>query len=143
LELFYPKTKNPYSIGLANTASYPPFIASAWKGYFEDIDKKYGFTLALEWYLDSWSSSILESQFLSASTCLEMLMDNFHSINHSEYILPEEKFSKFQKQIRNFVKKNAESFGFDASTRGLIYENLGQSLNRRTFVNKAELLLNF
>ena len=143
LELFDPKTKSPYSIGLANTVSYSHFIKSAWSGYSEDVDKKFGFTLALEWYLDSWSSSILESRFLSASTCLEMLMDKFHSNSKSEFILPKEIFYEFQKQIKDFVKKNSESFGFNAPTRGLIYENLGEGLNRRSFVNKAELLLAF
>jgi len=143
LELLSPKTKSPYSIGLANTASYSHFITSAWNGYSEDIDKKYGFTLALEWYLDSWSSSILESQFLSAATCLEMLMNKFHSDKNSENILPDEEFSEFQKEIKDCVKEKAISLGIESTNRGLFYDKLGKGLNRRTFVNKAELLLDF
>lgn len=143
LELFYPKTKSPISLGLANTASFPHFLKSAWKGYSENIDENYGFTLALEWYLDSWSASVLESQYLSATTCLEMLMDKFHSKEKSEYILPDEKFAEFQGRVKDCVKQKGESLGLDPHTRALFYNKLGKGLNRRSFVDKAQMLIDY
>jgi len=140
-ELLYPKTKSPISLGIVNMVSFPYFVKSAWKEYSEELDDKYGFNLALEWYLDSWSASILESQFLNATTCLELLMDKFHSMNNSELIVSEEKFSDFQKNVKECVKEKAKSLGFEESTRALFYDKLGKGLNRRSYVDKARMLL--
>lgn len=141
LELFYPKTKSSIGLGLANSPSLPYFVKSAWKGYSEDIDEKYGFTLALEWYLDAWSSSILESQYLCATTCLEMLMDKFHSQNNSENILSEEKFDKLKNELNECVSKKGESIGIEEPIRALFHDKLGKGFNRRSYVDKAKMLL--
>ena len=86
-------------LGLTNVAHSSFFIKSAWKGYSDEIDEKYGFNLALEWYLDSWASSILESKFMCASTCFELLMDKFHTQNNSELILDNTRFEDLHSQL--------------------------------------------
>jgi hypothetical protein len=74
-QLRIPKAKTPISRQLVLDSS--SFITTAWEGYSDALEKEYGFGLALEWYVES-NSGILETKFLNATTCLELLMDKFH-----------------------------------------------------------------
>lgn len=141
LELLHTKTKSPLMLGLTNKAHSSIFIKTAWEGYTQELEDKYGFGIALEWYLDSWSSSVLESQYLSATTCLELLMDKFHTQNNTEFLLTDDVFKEFQESVKNVSRGIMRSIGIEKEIRASMYDKFGKGLNRRSFINKAKMLL--
>jgi hypothetical protein len=79
LRLRAPKTKLPSTRGLTKRVHSATFLRTAWKGYSKELDEKYAFDLGLEWYIESNSATVIESRFLMATTCFEILMDRFHT----------------------------------------------------------------
>lgn len=75
------------------------FVEASFKGYSKVLDAKYGFNSALEWYLDSNVDAAIETNFLDASTCLELLVDNLLSEGKMDMILSDEDFKIFYKEI--------------------------------------------
>ncbi len=76
---------------------------------------KQNIALALDWYLESMVAQGIESKFLNLSTALECLMDGYHKVNNSEFILTELEFSILEKKmipeiniILNQLEKKAE-----------------------------------
>lgn len=142
-EILSPKTKSPKLFGITNQAHSSQFISNAWGGHSKKIDEDYGFTLALEWYIDSWSAFVLESKYLNATTCMELLVEKFHNKNGTEFVLEEDKFSEFQEFIRESARGKLRDMGIEKPIRGIIYEKLNIALNRRGYENKIELMINF
>jgi hypothetical protein len=86
-ELRSPSITPTLSPHLTNIAHSSYFIKSAWdsfskKGYGKELEKKYGFNSALYWLIESAVNNFFEPMFVNACTCLETLMDIFHSKNH-------------------------------------------------------------
>ncbi len=143
LEILSPKTKSPRMLGLTNKAHSSIFIKIAWDGYSEELEDKYGFGLSLEWYLDSWSSSVLESQYLSATTCLELLMDKFHINNNTEFLLSDEDLKTFQEHVKEKAREKLHEMGIEKEIRKGMYDKFGKGLNRRSFISKLEMILEY
>lgn len=143
LEVLSPKTKSPRMIGLTNQAYSSIFIKTTWKGYTQELENKYGFGLALEWYLDSWSSSVLESKYLSATTCLELLMDKFHLAQNTAILLSDDDFNQFQPFVKSKAREKLHEMNIASEIRSGIYDKLGNGLNYRSFANKAKRLLDY
>jgi len=142
-EILSPKTKSPRLFGITNQAHSSQFISNAWKGHSKEIEEDYGFTFALEWYIDSWSAFVLESKYLSATTCMELLIEKFHNKNNTEFILDENKFSEFRESIREYAKDKLTKMEIEKPIRGAIYENFNEGLNRRAYRTKIEMLIDF
>lgn len=140
LETVSAKTKPPTSLGLTNPAHSSYFVNSAWKGYDETSDEKYGFSFALEWYVDSWSSSVLETKFLCATTALELLMEKFHANNGTEMLLPDEKFTEFRTKVKEEMSKILKSMNIETETRSLMYNGLS-AMQRRSYLDKSKMML--
>lgn len=105
---------------------------------------KKNITLALDWYLESMVAEEIHPKFLNLSTALECLMDGYHKVNDSEFILTESEFSILEKKvipeinmILNQLEKKEEK---DRETFESI-KNSFQQLRRRTYINKFKLLL--
>ncbi|MGA9151666.1 MAG: hypothetical protein WBZ36_13895 [Candidatus Nitrosopolaris sp.] len=105
---------------------------------------KQNITLALDWYLESMVAEEIASKFLNLSTALECLMDGYHKVNNSEFILTESEFSILEKKmipeiniILNQLEKKEEK---DRETFESIKSSF-QQLRRRTYINKFKLLL--
>jgi hypothetical protein len=135
-----PKSKVPALRQLTNDSYSGEFIRLAWKGYSKELDEKYGFTFALEWYIESNVVDALEFKVLNASTCLELLMDKFSSEQKSEYIMDPEISDKFRGRLQKCVKKELKELEIGEEVRKSIYGNLG-GISRRSYVNKAHDLL--
>jgi hypothetical protein len=71
----------------------------------KELDEKYAFDLALEWYLESNSATVIESRFLMATTCFEMLMERFHTQMGTEFMLDEKLSNKFYYNLQDFSSK--------------------------------------
>lgn len=69
-----PKAKISICRPLGKRYNANEFIKAAWKGYSRELESKYNFDSALEWLIESNSSTLFETQYLHAITCLEMLM---------------------------------------------------------------------
>jgi len=121
------------------------FINDAWnafsnKAFSEELEKNYGFNSALYWLIESTTGKYFEPKFIDACTCLETLMDRFHSKNHTDFILDEISF----KDLRKILEKKAAEWLKDKQVnsvdRNSTYENLGM-IGRRSFNDKANLLI--
>ena len=140
LRLRAPKTKSPRTRGVTNLAHSATFLRTAWKGYSKELDEKYAFDLALEWYIESNSATVIELRFLMATTCFEMLMDRFHTQMGTEFVLNEKLFNKFYHDLRDFSSNWMKENTLPADVRASIYRSL-KGINRRQYVEKAQMLL--
>lgn len=141
-EILSAKTKVPHSLGLTNMAHASYFLNSAWKGYSEETDEKYGFTYALEWYVDSWGSSILETKFLCLTTAFELLLEKFHAYNDSEKLLSDEKFREFREKVKENFSNVLKDMDVNSETRSLMYNGIS-AMQRRSYLDKAKMLLDY
>lgn len=138
-----PKLWEPKERALTNPAHSSIFIKTAYGGYSEDLNEKYGFDRALEWYTEANIGGVLESKFLSATTCLELLMERFHSSTEAEFIIPSlETFNALREALESTARGFMKGAGVDEEQRAAIYRALG-GINRRQYVDKAERLLKF
>jgi hypothetical protein len=130
-----PKLKNPHYRGLTNPAHSFIFYEKAYSGYKgreKELDDYFDFRIALEWYLEANIASVLESQYLMACTCLELLVDRFQHRMNSEFIMDDNVFKeKFVPDIRSYARKSMKSLEISADQRGQIYANIS-GINRRS-----------
>ncbi len=139
-EIIHTKIKQPGNFGLTDKISIAYFLKSVLKGYSKKIDKKHGFSYALEWYVDSWNSGNLETRFLCATTSLELLLEKFHFDNNTEFLISDDKFEKFRKKIKNQMKQILIEMNVDDKTQSLMYNGI-DAMQRRSYRNKAKMLL--
>jgi hypothetical protein len=118
------------------------FVLAAWKGYSKERVEKYGFDLALEWFVSANGPQLLESKFLSATTCLELLMDRYSQEAGNEFLLLEESFNSLQENLKANLKAWAEAGNLSTDILGAL-ENKLQELNRRSYSQKARMMLDF
>ena len=143
-ELLSPTVTTTLTPELTNPAHSSYFINSAWnsfskKGYSKQLEKDYGFNSALYWLIESAVNNFFEPKFIDACTCLETLMDRFHSKNHTEFILDESTFNDLREELKNTASEWLNLRKVDALDRKSIYENLSL-IQRRSFKDKANLL---
>lgn len=142
-KLLWVKKNPPIKWGIVGPAYSSIFLKNAWSGYSKELHKKFGFDIALEWYVDSWTSgNVLESKYMSATTCLEMLMDKFHTQNNSEFLLNDSNFESILEKIKILLKEELTSIDVDGPNRAIFYNNL-KGLNRRSYADKAIMLLDY
>ncbi|MBN1761781.1 MAG: hypothetical protein JW878_01710 [Methanomicrobia archaeon] len=122
------------------------FISNTFAKY-SDVLKKYDFNIALEWYLDSLISGVLQSKYLMACTCFELLKDRYNKIIAEEYILEKAFFSdKIYPNLKENMKEILKENGIDKDTaehkriRAEIYANL-KGVNRISFTSSLLRLL--
>gem|GEM_PF-1490873 len=135
-----PKVKVPALLRVAPLAYSNDFINAAWKGYSDKLEKMYAFDSALEWLVESNVTTLFETRFINATTCLEMLMDRFHSQNNTEFLLDEKTFKEFFCAIRKTASEFLKSRGVRQEIRNALYNSLRGS-RRRSYKDKAIILL--
>src|SRR6185503_8908428 len=65
----------------------PNFILNAWKGYSPEAFKRYGFDMALEWYIASQGNDGVHLRMLDLLRALELLVVRFDKVQSGDYIL--------------------------------------------------------
>jgi hypothetical protein len=144
-ELSSPSVGTTATPHLTNVAHSSNFINDAWnafsnKGYSEELEKEYGFNSALYWLLESTTNNYFEPKFIDACTCLETLMDRFHSTNKTDLLLDGRSFKKLRKVLKKAASGWLSRQDYSSSTRKSISENLSM-IQRRSFKDKANSLI--
>ncbi|MDE1852218.1 MAG: hypothetical protein KGI38_00540 [Thaumarchaeota archaeon] len=118
------------------------FIQAAWNGYSRETAQEYGFDLALEWFIAANAPQLLESKFLSATTCLELLMDRYSREAGNESLLSRDDFRLLKTELQAKLRGWARRIGLNDKTLVSLEAKLGE-LNRRSYAEKAEQMLAF
>ena len=145
------KTRAP-SLGqplIRDWADIYKFISPKTIQKYSDLRKKCDLNIAFEWYLESLSHGILQSDYLLACTCLELLKDRYNKEKGNEYIIrPNELFKeKGYKYLKNKTSEMLKVIGINEGSteheniKKEIDENL-ISINRTSFKNSLLRLLN-
>jgi hypothetical protein len=118
-------------------------LAELWQKLPLDSDKK-NIALALDWYLESIVNEEFDSKFLLMATSLECLLDAYHKVNKSEFILSESEFSQLEKKIIPEILKTFSVLGIqdEGSEKSETVTNSFKNLRRRTLATKFKLILN-
>jgi hypothetical protein len=118
------------------------FVQASFKGYFRDLDEKYGFNSALDWYLESNADTPIETNFLDATTCLELLTDKLLSERKMDKILNDEDFKTFYEEICKSADSILRKLDMDKKTIEAVKSSLKQA-QRMSFANKIRSLINY
>jgi len=117
------------------------FVKSGWNGYSPELQEKWGFDMALEWYIHSNMGAPLETKFLNAATCLEMLMDKAYSQNEGDKLLDDESFKAFYRNMKDHAKGVLTMMQVEKPVRASVFRSM-KGMQRRSFVDKFGMLLN-
>lgn len=134
------KTKTPNLVQplIADWRDIYKFISIALPKYTDDLRKGFDLNIAFEWYLESLSHGVLESDYLLACTCLELLKDRHNKMIGNEYILPE--FEKYLPDLEEKINEVLKEKGVNNKKRKKISANL-KGINRTIFKNSLLRLL--
>lgn len=148
--LFDIKTKTP-NLGqplIRDWGDIYGFVSPKTLQKYTDLKEKYGLDIAFEWYLESLSPGVLQSDYLLACTCLELLKDRSNQILDKEYILPKKSFDdEIYQKLKEKAKEVLKDEGINKDTkehkriRAEIYANL-KGINRTSFKISLLRLLN-
>ena len=115
---------------------------------YTDLREKCDLNIAFEWYLESLSHGVLQSDYLLACTCLELLKDRYNKEIGKEYIVPKKLFDKKgYKYLKNKTSEMLNVIGINEDHTE--YENIKKeidenliSINRTSFNSSLLRLLN-
>lgn len=116
-----------------NEFIWSPYIGSylkiAYKKYTDDLIKKTGLSLAMEWYIDSFSNVIGESKYIIMFNALERLIYEYKILKDKDEILKPIQFKNVKSEIKKEISKILKSNCVEKVKRGAIYKKLNE-LNR-------------
>jgi len=139
-----PKMKPPSYRGITNPAHSSYFFESAYEGYRgreKELKDLYDFDIALEWYLEANMATVLESQYLMACTCLELLVDRFEEKTRTGFIMDQNMFrDDLYRVLVSRARQHMKELGLSSDQRKEIYMKL-RGLNRRSVRTGIESLL--
>ncbi|MCG7850578.1 MAG: hypothetical protein MIO93_15580, partial [ANME-2 cluster archaeon] len=116
------------------------YLSTTYPSYTDEVEKEMGIQFAIEWYLESLASNNVESKYIMAFVCLELLVDRYEAIS-GDKILEETIFDGLYEELKNKSKSFLKNKGIDdAKKRKPIYSNL-KGLNRFPFREQFEKLL--
>ncbi len=144
------KTKTP-SLGqplIRDWEDIYKFIAPKTLRKYSDLREKFDLGIAFEWYLESLHGA-LQSDYLLACTCLELLKDRHNKKIGNEYIIsPKELFDEqyypdLKKKMKEVLKEKGinEDSVEHKNIRAEFYANL-KGINRTSFSSNILRLLN-
>ena len=99
---------------------------------YTDLRDKCGLSIAFEWYLESLSHGVLQSDFLLACTCLEILKDRYNKKKGNTYILPESEFEDYLPDLKTKIKDMLKEKGVNNKKAKKISGKL-KCINRTSF----------
>jgi len=136
-----PKTKNMGFHPVTHYLDLTNYLSVTYQNYTDELEEKTGLKYAIEWYLESLAADVVESKYIMAFVCLELLVDRFESAEGDEIL----DFNTF-KELVNRLKTEAKSFlkekEIDKDKRQAIYTNL-RGINRYPFIEQLKKLLSF
>jgi len=145
LKMSLPKSKTPSFRSLTNPAHSSVFYESAYSGYKgheEELKTSYNFDVALEWYLEANIASVLESKYLMACTCLELLKDKYQKASGTEFIMEQEFFkNSLYPALLSSSRTIMNGLNLSSNQRSEIYMKM-RGMNRVSIRTAIESLLN-
>lgn len=145
------KTKTP-SLGqplIRDWEDIYKFISTTLPKYTDDLREEFDLDIALEWYLESLSHGVLQSDYLLACTCLELLKDRYNKTIGNEYIIYPKKLFKIKgyNYLKNKTSGMLKEIGINEKHEE--YENIKREIddnligiNRTSFKISLSRLLN-
>jgi len=118
------------------------FVDSIFSGYSRKLATDYGFDLALEWYIESNADAAVETNFLNATTCLELLMDKLLSEKKLDQLLSDEDFKVYYARICESSQEILESLNKEEQVINAVKSSLRQ-VQRMSFVSKIRSLIDY
>ena len=115
------------------------YLSVTYPNYTDNTEKETGLQSAIEWYLEALASNIVESAYIMAFVCLELLVDRYEAIS-GDKILDETIFDGLYKELQSKSKSFLKNKDIDSQKRSQIYSNL-LGLNRFTFEQQLKKLL--
>jgi hypothetical protein len=82
----------------------------------------------------------IETKFLTATTCLEMLMDKAYSQNEGDKLLDDKAFDFFYRKMKDHAKGVLTWMKIDESTQAPVLRSM-KGMQRRSFVDKFGMML--
>lgn len=113
------------------------FISTTLPKYTDDLRKEFDLNIAFEWYLESLSFGVLQSDYLKAFTVLELLKDRYNKKIDNEYIILEDVFKQYLPELKEKIKEVLIKKEVKENYRGEIYRNL-RCINRPSFLTSLE-----
>jgi len=138
------KTKTP-SLGqplISDWEDIYNFISPKTIQKYTDLREKCDLSIALEWYLESLSHGVLQSDYLLACTCLELLKDRYNKKIDNTYILPKSEFKEYLPDLKTKINDVLKEKGVNNKKRKKFSGNL-KSINRTNFENSLLQLLKY
>jgi hypothetical protein len=81
----------------------------------------------------------IETKFLTATTCLEMLMDKAYSQNEGDKLLDDKAFDFFYRKMKDHAKGVLTWMKIDESTQAPVLRSM-KGMQRRSFVDKFGMM---
>lgn len=142
------KTKTP-SLGqplIRGWEDIYKFISPKTLRKYSDLREKFDLNIAFEWYLESLYGA-LQSDYLLACTCLELLKDRHNKMIDNEYIISKKLFNKKgYRYLKNKTSEMLKEMGIneDSTEHEDIKKEIDENLigiNRTSFKNSLLRLL--
>ena len=124
------------------------FISPKTLQKYSDLREKFNLDIAFEWYLESLSHGVLQSDYLLACTCLELLKDRYNKMIGNEYIIYPKKL--FDKNGYHYLKNKTSGMlkEIGINEKHEEYENIKREIdenligiNRTSFKSSLSRLL--
>jgi len=109
IKMRVPWKKPPVDRGITNVAHSDLFIRNAYASYNTELETKHGFETAIHWYVESNAGEVIETKYLLACTCLELLTDRLAKQRGEEFILDKATF----KELYQFLKEKLLSWSIE------------------------------
>ena len=142
------KTPSPGQPLIRDWEDIYKFISPKTLRKYSDLREKFDLDIAFEWYLESLYGA-LQSDYLLACTCLELLKDRHNKMIDNEYIISKKLFDEqyypdLKKEMKEVLKEKRinEDSVEHKNIRAEFYANL-KGINRTSFSSSILRLLNY
>lgn len=102
---------------IGDLADLYSFIGSTLPKYTDNLKRNFDLSIAIGWYLRSLSDDALQSEYLLACTCLELLKDRHNKIVGNEYVLPESSFEEYLPDLKEKINEILKAKGVNNKKR--------------------------
>jgi len=120
----------------------PDFILNAWKGYSPEAFKKYGFDLALEWYIASQTNAGIHLKMRDLLRALDLLVARFDKVQSGDYILDVGSFQDIKTKLDLILAGELNEKQINQNIQDQIRKNL-EEINHRSLSDRIQRMLSF
>jgi hypothetical protein len=120
----------------------PDFILNAWKGYSPEAFNKYGFDLALEWYIASQSNTGIHLKMCDLLRALDLLVARFDKVQRGDYILDVGSFQDIRTKLDLILAGELNEKQINPNIQDQIRKKL-EEINHRPFSDRIQRMLSF